>query len=73
MITLILYLVVLPVVWVAVGGACAGVAVSLSNDYIEPQTRVWMVVLAPITFIVLMGCLAYRSAIRAVQYLDGAE
>ncbi len=72
MITLILYLVVLPVVWVAVGGVCAGIAVQLSDEYyIETNTKIWMVILAPITFIVLMGCLAYLAAGRIVRYFQG--
>jgi hypothetical protein len=73
MITLILYFVVLPVVWVAVGGACTGFVVASTTEYIDPATRVWMVVLAPLTLIVLAGALAYRMAHRTVEYFQGVE
>ncbi len=60
MTSLILYFVFLPVIWVGVGGFSTGILEEMLYGGIPFMMKVFMIIFAPITLIVLLATLAYK-------------
>ena len=67
---LFLYFVVIPVLWVGIGGFSAGVFQSMGNIEFKTQAILLLILIAPLTFLFLLCILVYGYSLRLARQVS---